>query len=106
MASIFRPNSVGRPTSVPAKPPTKRKLLKTISSTAVPRASVAMARLMPRERTAGMAKSAPSGHRGHDAGEERERERPALDVGQPAGDQRAEPGQRELARGTAARRSR
>ena len=52
---------VGRPTSVPAKPPTKRKLLKIISSTAVPRASVAMARLMPRERTAGSAKSAPSG---------------------------------------------
>ncbi len=61
MASKLHPNSDGRPILVPANPPTRSPFWKIMSSIAVPRARVAMARLMPRARTAGRANRAPRG---------------------------------------------
>ena len=58
---ISKPNRLGLPTGVPLMPPVKSPLLNSISSIAVPRPSVTIARLIPRVRTAGSAKTSPSG---------------------------------------------
>ncbi len=53
------PNSRGRGTDVPARPPLNQLHLNTSSSTTVAAASVAMARLIPRTRTAGSPMTRP-----------------------------------------------
>ena len=65
-----------------------------------------MARLMPRVRTAGSAKSDAERHRRRDAGSSAEQERPARGVDQPAGHAARRSRRARTGRATAARRSR
>jgi hypothetical protein len=54
------PKRLCAPTGVPSRPPVRSALANTVAETATPRLSVTTARLMPRARRAGRAKTTPT----------------------------------------------